>query len=134
MMTTSMVRALFGLAAVYDFVIGLVFLLLGRQLFELAAIPFPNHWGYIQFCALMLMIFGAMFATIAMDPGGNRNLMPFGMLLKVSYVSVVGYYWATSGCPMLFKPFVVIDLLMLVLFVVAYNRVAPATASPPAVA
>ena len=66
------------------------------------------------------MVFGSMFLAIGRDPVGNRNLMPFGMLLKISYVGIVSFYWLTTGCPFLFKPFVAIDFVMLVLFVIAY--------------
>lgn len=119
-MTKSTISLLYYIAGVYDLVIGVVFLFFGTQLFDLAAIPYPNHWGYVQFCSLMLMVFGSMFLAIGRDPVGNRNLMPFGMLLKISYVGIVSFYWLTTGCPFLFKPFVVIDFGMLVLFVMAF--------------
>jgi hypothetical protein len=61
-----------------------------------------------------------MFLNIAAQPGVNRNLIPYGILLKVSYVSIVAYYWLAGECPTLFKPFALIDAAMLVLFVVAY--------------
>jgi hypothetical protein len=125
-MTKATIRILFYIAGAYDFVIGVVFLFFGAQLFDLAAIPHPNHWGYVQFGALMLMVFGSMFLAIARNPVSNRNLMPFGMLLKISYVGIVSYYWATTGCPFLFKPFVVIDFVMLALFAMAFL----ATAQP----
>lgn len=127
-MTKSTISALFLIAGVYDFVIGVVFLFFGTQLFDLASIPYPNHWGYVQFCSLMLMVFGSMFLAIARDPVRNRNLMPFGMLLKISYVGIVCFYWLSTGCPFLFKPFAVIDFGMLVLFVMAFF----ATAQPRA--
>jgi hypothetical protein len=119
-MTKSTISTLFGIAGVYDFGIGIVFLFFGTQLFDLSGIPHPNHWGYVQFCSLMLMVFGSMFLAIAREPVSNRNLMPFGMLLKISYAGLVCFYWLTTGCPFLFKPFVVIDLGMLVLFAMAF--------------
>lgn len=128
-MSRSAIRALFVIAGVYDFAIGLVFLLFGARLFEAAGVPQPNHWGYIQFGALMLMIFGAMFLAVARDPAGNRNLIPYGILLKLSYSALAGYYWATTDCPTLFKPFVVIDVVMLVLFWLAYSALAPNSAA-----
>lgn len=122
--TTSM---LFWIAGIYDFVIGIAFLTAGKQIFDWAGITHPNHWAYVQFSALLLMVFGAMFFAIANSPASNLNLIPFGILLKISYISIVGYYWATSGCPNLFKPFAIIDLVMLVLFVVAYRATASAS-------
>lgn len=119
-MNNNGIRILFAIAALYDFVIGLVFLTSGSRLFEATNVPQPKHWGYIQFGALLLMIFGLMFAAIAFNPRGNRMLIPYGILLKISYVSLVGYHWADTGVPWLFKPFFFIDLVMLVLFVVCY--------------
>jgi hypothetical protein len=61
-----------------------------------------------------------MFLAVAARPRANRNLIPFGVLLKLSYAGLVGYYWATASVPFLFVPFAVIDAIMLVLFLVAY--------------
>jgi hypothetical protein len=81
----------------------------------------PNHVGYVQFPAALLVIFGIMFAVVARRPRENRNLIPYGILLKVSYCGVAGYHWLASGIPSLWKPFVAIDLLFLVLFLLAYR-------------
>jgi hypothetical protein len=110
------------IAGLYDFGIGLVFLLFGSQLFDSAGVPQPNHWGYIQFGSLLLVVFGTMFFAVAYDPVANRNLIPYGMLLKLSYTGLVTYYWVTTDCPMLFKPFAVIDGVMFVLFFLAYRK------------
>lgn len=126
-MSLFQIRIVFAVAAVYDFLIGLVFLAAGPWLFEQSGIPAPNHWGYIQFAALMLMIFGLMFVAVAVDPVGQRNLIRYGLLLKLSYCGLVGYYWATSGAPTLFKPFVVIDAVMYVLFLVSYLKLGSKT-------
>jgi len=121
-MSLSNVRWIFLVAGLYDFLIGLAFLLYGPQVFEAAGVPEPNHWGYIQFGALLLIVFGTMFFAVAMNPVVNRNLMPFGMLLKLAYTGLVAYYWFTTDCPLLFKPFAVIDAVMFVLFFLAYLR------------
>ena len=119
-MTLSNIRILFLVAGLYDFIIGLAFLLFGVALFNQTGVPLPSHWGYIQFASLMLLIFGVMFLAVSFNPVANRNLIPYGVMLKISYSGLVGYYWITSGCPMLFKPFFFIDLLMLAGFVMAY--------------
>ncbi len=113
-------KLLFLVAGLYDFLIGLAFLLCGGMLLKWAGIPEPNHWGYLQFAALQLLIFGAMFLQVSRDPVGNRNLIVCGLMLKVSYVSLVAYYWAKGECPLLFQPFAVIDAVMFVLFLLAY--------------
>jgi hypothetical protein len=121
-MALSMVRLLFVIAGLYDFIIGLVFLFFGPQLFAATGVPQPNHWSYIQFSSLLLIIFGTMFFAVAYDPVANRNLIPYGMLLKLSYTGLATYYWVTTDIPMLFKPFAVIDGVMLVLFLLAYSK------------
>src|SRR5207253_2346229 len=120
-MTLSTVRLLFITAALYDFLVGVTFLLFGPRLFEATGVPPPNHWGYIQFGSLLLIVFSIMFFAVAYDPMANRNLMLYGMLLKLSYVGLVGYYWIATDCPQLFKPFAVIDGVMFVLFLLAYR-------------
>ncbi len=119
-MPLAMLKLLFLVAGLYDLLIGLTFLLFGGPLLEWAAIPAPNHWGYLQFAALQLVIFGAMFLSVSRDPVGNRNLIVYGILLKVSYIGMVGYYWSKGECPLLFQPFAVIDAVMLALFLWAY--------------
>jgi hypothetical protein len=121
-MSLSVVRLVFVIAGLYDFVIGLVFLSMGPQIFDATGVPPPNHWAYIQFGSLLLMVFGTMFFAVAYDPVANRNLMPFGLLLKLSYTGLVAYYWFTTDCPMLFKPFAIIDALMFVVFLLAYSQ------------
>ncbi|MCA9231890.1 MAG: hypothetical protein KDA57_14670 [Planctomycetales bacterium] len=121
-MSLSTIRGLFVVAGLYDFLIGLTFLFFGSRLFEAASVPQPNHWAYIHFGSLMLMIFGLMFFAVARDPVGNRSLIPYGMLLKISYTGLATYYWVTTDCPFLFKPFAVIDGVMLVLFWLAYAK------------
>jgi hypothetical protein len=121
-MALSMVRLLFVICSLYDFLIGLTFLFWGPQLFDATGVPPPNHWGYIQFASLLLMIFGSMFFAVASDPVANRNLIPYGMLLKLCYTGLVTYYWVTTDCPALFKPFAIIDAVMFVLFFLAYRR------------
>lgn len=121
-MTLSTIRLLFAVAGIYDFVIGLTFLLFGPRLFDSTAVPQPNHWGYVQFGSLLLMIFGTMFFAVAYDPVANRNLIPYGMLLKLCYTGLVAYYWVTTDCPLLFKPFAIIDAVMLLLFLLAYGK------------
>ena len=131
-MRDANVRALFGVAAVYDFLLGLVFLCFGPRLFAAVGLSQPNHWGYIQFAALQLMVFAAMFAAIARDPLANRNLVPYGMLLKLAYVGLVSYYWATGDCPWIFKPFALVDAAMLVLFGIALRGPAAQRVGPAA--
>jgi len=117
------IRALFVLAGLYDGLLGLLFFFAGETLFEHYGVTPPNHWGYVQFPALLLVVFALMFFQVARDPRKNRNLIPYGVLLKASYCGVVFFYWAQGNLPGMWRPFAVIDLVFGLLFIWAYIAV-----------
>jgi hypothetical protein len=117
------ISPLFWIAAVYDGVLGLLFLAAPGWAFERFNVTPPNHMGYVQFPAALLIIFALIFVAIARDPTAKRELMIYGILLKVAYCSISSYYWLSTDIPIIWKPFVWADLVMGVLFVVAYFSV-----------
>lgn len=128
-----LVSVLFLVSALYDGLLGLAFLASPGAVFERYGVTPPNHFGYVQFPAALLVVFGLMFLAVARDPERNRNLIPYGILLKVSYCAVVTYYWTTTGVPDMWKPFAAADLVFLAAFVWAY-RAAGSLSSPPSAA
>ena len=57
MKTPVWIPILFGLAALYDGLLGLLFLLAPGYPFQLFSVVPPNHLGYVQFPAAVLLIF-----------------------------------------------------------------------------
>lgn len=112
---------LFAIAALYDGLLGMAFLVAGDGMFERFGVTPPNHIGYLQFPAALLIVFAIMFGVIARAPAANRDLIPYGMFLKVSYCGVVFSHWFAGGIPNMWKPFAVCDIVFLVLFVWAYT-------------
>lgn len=123
MKKNTVVSVVFGFSALYDGVLGIIFLFAAPVLFRCYGVTPPNHFGYVHFPAALLIIFGLMFGAIARDPVKNRNLIPYGILLKIAYCSVAGYHWIGTGIPDMWKPFAVIDLVFLVLFIWAWRAV-----------
>jgi len=121
MNTRRSIARLFVAAAVYDGLLGAVFLVAGMRVFEWCAVTPPNHPGYIQFPAALLIVFALMFVAVARDPVGNRNLIPYGILLKLSYCGVVLFHWLGAGIPDMWKPFCFADLVFLGLFFLAWR-------------
>jgi hypothetical protein len=121
MKLTRAITALFLVASLYDGALGLVFLLTPGLVYQWGNVTPPNHWAYVQFPACLLIIFGLMFAAIARDPIRNRNMIVYGILLKLSYCGIALWYWFTAGIPGLWKPFAVVDLAMAVLFFASYR-------------
>ena len=119
----GVIKPFFILASLYDGILGLLFLLIPAQLFEMANVTPVNHFGYVQFSALLLIIFGIMFYQIARNPVENKNLIIYGILLKLSYCSVVFFYWIAQNLPFIWKPFAVLDVLFLIAFIWAYKAI-----------
>lgn len=117
-------RWLFYVAAVYDGILGIVFLLAWPWIFRLFDVTPPNHGGYVQFPAFLLMIFGAIFLRIARDPDGNRDLIVYGMGLKAAYSGLVFWYQMTTGVPFMWVPWAWVDLIFLALFALARRPLA----------
>jgi len=110
----------FGIGAVYDGALGAVFLLAASRMYAVCNVPPPNHFGYVHFPAALLIIFALMFLAVARKPIQNRNLIPYGIMLKIAYCSVVCFHWFTGGIPTMWKPFVFCDIVFLALFYWAY--------------
>ena len=129
MKTKQMSSILFSLAAVYDGLLGFSFLLVPSMIFQRFEVTPPNHFGYVQFPALLLLIFSWMFASVAYAPDKNINLIRYGIALKVAYCSIVFYYWFTVEIPYVWKPFAIMDFGWIILFAIAFIALKKGTKS-----
>ncbi len=115
-------RHLFVIAALYDGLLGLAFLLFPLGIFARYGVEPPNHTAYVQFPALLLLIFAAMFLRIANDPAKNYNLIPYGIALKASYSGIAFWYAITQGIPSMWIPWAWVDLVFLIVFVFSWLK------------
>jgi hypothetical protein len=122
----KLIRALYVLAALYDGVLGVAFLFAPGKVFALFGVTPPNHFAYVQFPALLLLVFSALFLQISLNPIENRALIPYGMGLKVSYVGTVFFYSITKGIPHMWIPWAWADLAFLVLFALTFFHLSSA--------
>ena len=124
MKSTRWIQVLFGVGAIYDGLLGAGFMLGGSALFDRFGVTPPNHPGYVQFSAALLLVFALMFLAVARNPLKNRNLIPYGILLKVSYCGVIGIHWLNHNIPDMWKPFAVFDFIFMLLFAWAWAALA----------
>jgi hypothetical protein len=110
------VRVLYAVAALYEGLLGLTFIVAAPQVFQLVGITPPNHFGYVHFPAGILVIFGFMFLQIARRPVENHGLVLYGFLLKFCYVATVGWHWYFGDVPAIWKWFAGADALFALLF------------------
>jgi hypothetical protein len=125
-MSKLWIKVLFTIGGIYDALLGAAFLFCGAAIYHVTGVTPPNHFGYIQFPALLLIIFGVMFLRVAADPVKNRDLMLYGVALKASYSGVAFWHQLHGGIPTLFIPWAWADLVFLVLFLLAWKQTASA--------
>ena len=127
-MTRTWIKPLFMVAAAFEVLAALAFLFFANAIFQWSGVTPPNHPGYVTFPALLLLVFGAMYFRVAGDPVKYRELMVYGMGLKVAFFGNVFFFRLTSGIPDMWLPLAWADLAFFVLFYLAWR----ATAAPMA--
>ena len=113
-------RGLFLVGALYDFILGIVFIFFYGWAFSLLGISekLPEFTGYIALIGAFLFVIGIAYWFIYQgDLYQNRDLIAVGALYKLAYCSVAFIYFALGSVPhILFVVlFGVIDLIMFVL-------------------
>lgn len=94
-------RGLYGVAAVYDIVLGVLFLFFARWAFESMGVldAYPVE-GYIQLIGAFVLVLGIGYFLIWRgDLWRNRDLVLVGALYKLAYSGVAFYIAATAEVP-----------------------------------
>ena len=120
-MDIKFIKKLFIVSAAYDFIIGLIFLVAFKHLYNHFGVALPNHDGYIQFAAIVVMAFGVGFWFVAQDPVRNRDIIKMGIILKIAYSGVVLGHDFFGYVPSVWVPWAYIDLVFLILFIMAHK-------------
>ena len=98
---TRYYRGLFLAAAVYDIVLGVVFLFFNAWAFDLLGIrdELPEG-GYVELIGAFLLVIGIAYALIFRgDLYRNQDLIAVGTLYKLAYSGVAAYVWAFGEVP-----------------------------------
>ena len=120
MINNKTFRLFYVVAGLYDGILGIVFVLFPSAIFNFYEVEPPNHMAYVQFPGLLLIVFAAMFFRVAANPIRNRELIIYGIGLKISYCGTAFWYETTAGIPFMWIPWMWIDLVFLVLFVITW--------------
>ena len=122
-MKETWIRPFFLLAAAYDGILGIAFIIAPASIFAMYGVEPPNHMAYVQFPAMLLILFAIMFYRVATDPAGNRELILYGCGLKIAYCSLAFWYMFTTGIPSMWVPWAYADLVFLVLFILSWRSI-----------
>ena len=127
-MKARWVRPLFMFAGLYDVVLGLVFFVAFKPIYERFMIPLPNHDAYVQLPAALIAIFGIGFWFVSRSPERNRDLVTLGVLMKLAFSSIVLSYAFRDAIPAMWVPLGWIDVGFMVAFIAAQLSTGPAAA------
>lgn len=119
-MNLQLTKGLFLLAGLYDAVLAIIFLLYPAEIFAFYEVTPPNHWAYIQFPALLLIVFAIMFFRISTDPVKHRELILYGCGLKAAYAGTAFWHDFNQGISSMWIPWAWMDLAFLIVFILIW--------------
>ena len=128
-MTSNWIRPFFLVAGLYDAILGLIFFFGHNSVFAYFEVTPPNHPAYVEFPALLLIVFGAMFLQISTDPVRLRPLIPYGIALKAAYSGIAFWYYFNTGISSMWMPWAWLDLAFIAGFCISWMALAPNRAS-----
>jgi len=117
-MSLKTIKAIFLISAWYDILLGIIFGLFFKPIYQSFGVELPNHAGYIQLSALYIFVFGIGFYLIYKNP-----------VQKLAFFVVAIGHLVLDTIPSIYIPFAILDILFVLLFVPAYlglKKIAPA--------
>lgn len=124
-MSPKAIRSLFLVASIYDVMLGLVFGLFFRLIYNSFGVTPPDNAAYIQLPAFYILIFGVGFYLVYRDPVRHRGIVLLGILMKVNFICVAFGHLFVGNLPVFYLPWAIIDVLFLILFIIAYGKISP---------
>jgi hypothetical protein len=112
-------RNLFLVAALYDFILGFVFIVFWQPIFDnILKLPHPNYLAFYQAAAAFVFNMGIGFYFVYRNMYRNVDIVKLGIVFKVFY-STIAFYWVIAkGMPGIFAAFGLVDLVFIILFII----------------
>ena len=114
-------RILFLIAAIYDFILGAVFLFFYKPIYSLFDIVLPAYPMYLQMSAAFVFAMGLGYYFIYKNLYRNIDLVKLGIAYKIMYSAWAGYFFFKGIAHVTFFYFVIFDLVFLVFFILFLN-------------
>jgi hypothetical protein len=128
-------RGVFLVAAVYDLLLGIVFLFLYPWAYGALGIPAPAEPAYLQLSAAFVLVQGIMYVLVFRHIEESRDLILVGAIYKAAYASISLVHLGIGDLPHIaFAVLGVLDLGFLVLFMMCLRALGSAGRRTPPVA
>jgi hypothetical protein len=115
-------KAVFTLAAVFNFAVGLPLLLAPVAFYSALKQPVPTDLLSVQTAALLISVFGVGYAMVARDPVANRPIVWLGLLGKAPLPLMVWLQVQAGKASMSAFQLTLGDLVFSILFLVFLLR------------
>lgn len=110
-------KKLFLVAALYDFILGFIFLFFYKPIFRILEISIPADPSPLSLSAAFVFTLGFAYYLIYKNIEGNFDLVKVGIFYKFTYVLISFYYFIFGSVPhMIFVVFGLLDAVFLILF------------------
>jgi hypothetical protein len=110
-------KGLFLIAALYDIILGILFLLFYKVAYSFFGITLPTYPMYLQMSAAFVFAMGIGYYFVYKNLYRNVDLVKLGISYKVVYAGLVGYFYFANLANIVFLWFGMIDVLFIVFFV-----------------
>ncbi len=121
-------RNLFLIAALYDFVLGLVFFIFLGYFFEnVFKMPYPLYPGFFKGAAAFVIVMGIGFYYVYRNMYRNFDIVKLGIIFKIVYTGLAIYYVFFGNIPWIFSIFGFLDIIFIVFFVLFLRAIGKAT-------
>jgi hypothetical protein len=115
-------QKLFFSAAIFNWLVALVFLFFYQSAFKLLGItPIPSNPIYLHLFAILVAMFGWAYYKAGVDFIANRNLIELGAIAKVAVFALPFGYFLMGLISWQLPLLASVDLLYALLFIRALN-------------
>jgi hypothetical protein len=127
---TSFYRTVFLVGAAYDMILGALFFLVWRPIYDALGVQQPGNTAYLHIATAYIFVQGLSYWYVSRNIIRNLDMVRVGIVYKAIYVGLAAYYLVIGQLlHPVFAWFAVSDLVFLLLFVTCLRW---ATSSPEA--
>ena len=122
------IRSALLIGAIYDGLLGLVFLLAARPVMEALGVPMPDNPIYLQLAAGLIAIMGLLQFYAWRDLERNADIIRVLIAFKGFFVLLAGWSYFNGNLPSpVFGVFALIDIAFLIAFLFYLGKYGVAT-------
>lgn len=108
----------FLFAGLYDIILGIVFFIFYRVIYDSFSVALPVNIAYIHITAAFVTVQGLMYYLVSQNLEKNRDMVKAGIAYKSVYIALVLYYLSINMLPHpMFALFAIFDVGFLAFFI-----------------